>query len=68
MLSIERIVFLGLPPSAKGYSARLPGMSAPVALEAGPVSPRVPSASAQVLRAYNLPVVDNWSVVLVANA
>lgn len=39
-----------------------------MALEAGPVSPRVPSASAQVLRAYNLPVADNWSVVLVANA
>lgn len=66
-LVVERIVFLGLPASAKGYSAQLPGSDAPVPLEMGPVSQRWPSANAWVLRCPNLPIGEDWQVELLPN-
>ncbi|GFR40498.1 hypothetical protein Agub_g1066 [Astrephomene gubernaculifera] len=67
-VSIERVVFLGLPPSRRGYKAVVGGSRQAVPLEAGPLSlVAAPGAEAAlVLRKPDLPVSHDWEVEIVA--
>ncbi|GAX83418.1 hypothetical protein CEUSTIGMA_g10843.t1 [Chlamydomonas eustigma] len=66
-LEVERVVFLGLPKTGKGYTARMPD-GTEVSLEAGAASTKFSQAeNAWVLRQPKLGVDADWVVELVAH-
>ena len=63
-LTIERVVFLGLPPAA-AYKAKL-GDGRVVDLEQGPLHPRAPtSRSTYSLPRAALPVGTDWTLAII---